>query len=146
MQVINIDTIGPLPKDEEGNEHILVIIDCFTRWVELYPLKDVRALSAAKKLLEFAGRFGIPVKIRSDRGTQFVNEIIQELLSLIKCDHELTIAYSKEENGIVERVNQEVIRHLRDMLWDVRIFEHWSFACIPLIMRIINSEVKTSTG
>ena len=29
MQCINIDTIGPLPLDYKGNEHILVIIDCF---------------------------------------------------------------------------------------------------------------------
>ena len=34
MERLNIDTIGPLPPDEEGNEHILVIIDVFSRFVE----------------------------------------------------------------------------------------------------------------
>jgi hypothetical protein len=33
-------------------------------------------------------------------------------------EHELTIAYSKKENAIVERANQEVIRHLRALLFD----------------------------
>jgi len=146
MEVINIDTIGPLTKDAEGYEYILVIIDCFTRWVEIYPLKDVSAKSAAVKLLEFTGRFGIPTKCRSDRGSQFVNEVIHELFILLEVEHEFTMAYSKEENGIVERANREVNRHLRDLLWDKRVYDQWSFACIPLVMRIINSEVKTSTG
>ena len=38
MEVLNIDTISPVEKDEFGNEYILVIIDCFTRWVELFPM------------------------------------------------------------------------------------------------------------
>ena len=32
---LNIDSIGPLEADEEGNRYIIVIIDCFTRFVEL---------------------------------------------------------------------------------------------------------------
>jgi cleavage and polyadenylation specificity factor subunit 1 len=146
MDIINIDTIGPLPKDKDGFEYILVLIDCFTRWIELYPIRDVSALTCAKALFEFSGRYGIPVKLRSDRGTQFVNEIIQEFTSLLGIDHEVTMAYSKQENGIVERANKEVNRHLRDIVWDKRVFDIWSFACLPIIMRILNSEVKTSTG
>jgi hypothetical protein len=58
----------------------------------------------------------------------------------------LTLAYSKEENAIVERANREVNRHLRDIIHDSRVYDTWSFAYIPLIMRIINSEVHSSTG
>jgi hypothetical protein len=39
----NIDYIGPLPPDENGNIYIIVIVCCFTRWVELYPVKDASA-------------------------------------------------------------------------------------------------------
>jgi hypothetical protein len=35
MEVLNVDTVGPIEGDSSGNEHILVIIDCFSRWVEL---------------------------------------------------------------------------------------------------------------
>jgi hypothetical protein len=34
--------------------------------------------------------------IHSDRGTQFVNGIIKELLDLLKVEHEVSLAYSKE--------------------------------------------------
>jgi hypothetical protein len=35
MEVLNIDTIGPVSKDSAENCYILVVIDCFTRFVEL---------------------------------------------------------------------------------------------------------------
>ena len=43
MERLNIDTIGPLPVDESGNKFIIVIIDCFTRFIELYPAPDTTA-------------------------------------------------------------------------------------------------------
>jgi hypothetical protein len=50
--------------------------------------------------------------IRSDRGTQFVNGIISQLLVLLQIEHELSLAYSMESNAIVERANKEDVRHL----------------------------------
>ncbi len=50
-------------------------------------------------------------------------------------------AYSKEENGLVEHVNQEVMRHLRAMLFDARVHDKWSFEQLPM-----NTVEKTSTG
>ena len=41
MHRIAVDAIGPLPPDEEGNQHIIVFIDCFSRYVCLYPTKDM---------------------------------------------------------------------------------------------------------
>ena len=48
-------------------------------------------------------------------------------------------AYSKEENGIVEHVNQEVMRHLRAMLFDARVHDKWSFEQLPMVQRFMNS-------
>jgi hypothetical protein len=35
--VLHLDHIGLLTKDAHGNEYILIIIDAFSRWVELFP-------------------------------------------------------------------------------------------------------------
>ena len=43
MDVIAIDTIGPLPPDKYGNKFIINAIDCFSRFVELYPIPDTCA-------------------------------------------------------------------------------------------------------
>ena len=44
MECLNIDFIGPFP--DQG--YILVIVDTFTRWVELYHTSHATALSAAE--------------------------------------------------------------------------------------------------
>ena len=80
-----------------------VIVDTFTRWLELYHTTDVTALSAAECLLKHFGRFGAPHQLRSDNGPHFIAEIIREFPLLVGVKHCLTLAYSKEENAIVER-------------------------------------------
>ena len=146
MECLNVDTIGPVPKDQFGNEHILVIIDCFTRFVELYPIPDTTALSAARAILNHAGRYGVAAKYRTDNGPQYANELLTELRKLLRTEHEFTIPYSKEENSIVERANKEVMRHLRAIIFDSRVKNTWSMDYLPLVMRILNAEEKERTG
>jgi cleavage and polyadenylation specificity factor subunit 1 len=145
MESLNVDTIGPLPSDEDGFNYILVVIDRFSRWIELYPTKDPTAKSAAKSLLNHFGRYGAAYELRSDSGSQYVNEIIEQLLLLIGTQHDITLAYSKQENSIVERSNKEVLRHLRNIIFDKRVMANWS-VYLPLVQRIINSAVHSSLG
>ena len=46
----------------------------------------------------------------------------------------------------MERANQEVLRHLRALLFDNRVHDKWSFEQLPLVQRIMNAVEKTSTG
>jgi hypothetical protein len=139
MERVNVDTVGPLPMDEYGNKYIIVFIDCFSRFIELYAVPDTSAKHAARSLLNFVGRYGIPAQLLSDNGSQFVNELLTEFFSLINTEHVRTLAYSKEENAIVERVNKEVMRHLRAIIFDKNLSNDWS-DCLPIVQRIINSE------
>ena len=84
--------------------------------------------------------------VHTDRGTAFHNEIIEELLRMTGVEQSLTTAYSSEENGIVERANQEVLRHLNAILFDSRVHDRWSFEQLPMVQRIMNTVEKTSTG
>jgi hypothetical protein len=47
FESLHIDHIGPLPVDDKGNTHILVMIDAFSRWVELFTTKTTGASEAA---------------------------------------------------------------------------------------------------
>ena len=142
---INIDTIGPLPTDEYGNSYIIVIIDCFSRFLELYPTKDTTAKSAADALLQTMGRFGNPSQILSDRGSQFVNSLIKEYLQNIGVEQISTMAYSKEENSIVERANKETERHLKAIIFDKKVKHKWS-KILPIVQRIFNSNTIETIG
>ena len=143
MDTLNIDAIGPVPVDNLGNCYILVFICCFTRFVELYAIPDTSAKSAAQCIIQHMGRYGAPVRIRTDRGSQFVNEMMQELVKIIGVEHQFTLQYSKEESAIVERANKEVMRHLRAMLLDANIVNEWH-QYLPLVQRIMNASVHSA--
>jgi len=78
-------------------------------------------------ILNHVGRFGSPQVIHTDRGPAFHNELVGELLRLMAIEQSFATAYSKEENGIVERANYEVLRHLRALLFDSRVHDKRSF-------------------
>jgi len=142
---ISMDTIGPLPMSEEGYIHLLVVIDNFSRYVELYPLRDLTALTAAKRIVEHIGRHGCPNTIQFDNGSQFCNELISEVITMIGTESIRTLAYSKEENAIVERANKEVVRHTRALVFELGKHNDWP-NFLPFTQRILNSEVSSVTG
>ena len=92
------------------------------------------------------GRFGTPEVILTDRGPTFHNHLIKDLCRMTGVEQSLTTAYSKEENAIVERANQEVLRHLNALLFDKRVRDKWSYDQLPLVQRIMNTAEKSSTG
>jgi len=83
--------------------NIIVIIDTFSRYIELFHTTDVTATSAASALWQHSCRFRTPQ-------IKFAN--------LAGITHLSSIPYSKEENGIVERANKEVNRPIRIILFD----------------------------
>ena len=84
--------------------------------------------------------------IHTGQGPAFHNDLITEPTRLCGMEHSFATAYSSEENGIVERAHQEVLRHLRALLFDSRVHDKWSFEQLPLVQRIMNTVEKTSTG
>jgi transposase InsO family protein len=145
MERLNIDTIGPLKEDEDGNTYLIAIIDCFSRWVGLYPVKDVTANEAVKALLDHFAVFGCPTQLLSDNGSQFINQLIDEFMKLISTEHITTLAYSKEENAMVERVNKESMRHIRNLIFEYKDTNKWrNFS--KMVMRILNATVHESIG
>ena len=145
MERLNIDTIGPLKEDERGNKYIIAIIDSFTRWIGLYGVRDVTAECALDALIEHFGIFGCPAQLLSDNGSQFVNDLIKEFTKLIGTEHITTMAYSKEENGMIERSNKETMRHLRNLIFEYKDTTKW-LRYSKLVQRILNATVHESIG
>jgi hypothetical protein len=54
FEVIHLDHIGPLPKDDHGYEYVLVLIDALSRWVELFPTKTTTALEVYGSMVKGA--------------------------------------------------------------------------------------------
>ena len=82
-QRIAVDYIEGLIPDQEGNTAIFVAIDCFTRYIELYPVKEVNAITSATCLLDWFVRYGAAKEITHDNGTSFINRTISELIKMV---------------------------------------------------------------
>ena len=89
----------------------------------MFPTKTTGASEAAGFIFQHFGRFRTPDVIHTDQGPVFRNELFSEVARLSAVDHSFATAYSKEENGIIKRANQEVTRHLRAMLFDARVHD-----------------------
>ena len=142
---ISVDYIESLKPDEFGNNMIIVIIDNFSRFTDLYPCSSTNAEGAADALLSFCGRYATPLHFCTDSGSNFLSKLIAGLMERLGTDHFLTKAYSKETNGIVERQNKEILRHLRNIIFDKRIGTKWS-KYTPLVQRVLNSSRNSATG
>ncbi|KAL8441298.1 hypothetical protein Emag_007297 [Eimeria magna] len=80
FELIAIDLFGPLPITRRGNNHILVTIDHYTRWVELVHLPNPTAAQVAQALFnEWISRWGVPRALLSDNGPQFTAELLRQL-------------------------------------------------------------------
>lgn len=145
MTRISLDTIGPLNKSAEGYEYILVIIDNFSRFCELYPLISVGAEEATRCLFDFFNRYGIADEVLTDKGTQFANDMFTNLVRFYDSKPLLTITASKQENSIVERRNKEVIRYLSALIFDSRVVTDWAFF-LRMAQRMCNSVVHSEMG
>uniref|UniRef100_A0AAQ4P2X0 ribonuclease H n=1 Tax=Gasterosteus aculeatus aculeatus TaxID=481459 RepID=A0AAQ4P2X0_GASAC len=90
----------------EGKKHCLVMVDMWSKWVEVFPSSKQTASTVAKALIsEIIPRWGIPSKISSDNGSHFVNQAITELSAYLGIDLKTHCAYHPASGGAVEREN-----------------------------------------
>ena len=142
---VSVDYIERLVPDQYGNNMIIVIIDNFSRFTDLFPCNSTAAEGAADALLSFCARYGTPLHFTTDSGSNFKSTLMKGLLERLGTDHHLTTPYSKEMNSLVERMNKEILRHLRNIIFDKRVADKWSKYC-PIVQRILNTTINTATG
>ncbi|GJU18993.1 retrovirus-related pol polyprotein from transposon TNT 1-94 [Tanacetum coccineum] len=62
-------------------------------------------------------RLKVPVRrIRTDNGTEFVNQTLHEYYEKVGISHETSVARSPQQNGVVERRNRTLIEAAHTML------------------------------
>jgi len=135
-------TFGP---SRTGYSAVLVITCLFSRFVELYPIRKIDGESIAPLLVRYFGRYGHPDTIVSDQGPEFHNNLIKELMTITDVDYKYTFQHSHQESAIIERVNREVRRHWRNWLTQKPI-TNTIVQCLPIMQRILNTTVNSSTG
>lgn len=146
FQKIAIDYFGPLPMSEKGNVHILVIIDTFTKYVEIYPMKSILTSELAKVLYyNYILRHGIPDEIISDNGAPFNSEFLQQLNQYLNIKISFTPPNHPSSNGIVERYMKTLRQMILVYAQKGSIVKQWD-TNLRLIRFVYNNMIHQSTG
>ena len=140
---IGIDFMGPLPLSN-GNQHILLIGDHFSKWYEAIPLPDQTASTTATALLEnWICRFGCPHGIHSDQGHNFESKLFKSLNQALQVDKTRTTAFRPQSNAVVERMNRTLQSMLAKCINDEQ--SNWSQQ-LPYVMMAYRTSVNESKG
>ena len=126
FDTVSMDFIEGLLVDDYGHANIAVMTDNFSRFTVLFPSKKLKAEAATDAILHFTGHYPTPAKLQTDRGAAFTSNLMKSTLERLGIRHCETAPYSKEQNAIVERQNKEVMRHLRNIIFDKRVARKWS--------------------
>ena len=103
---IGMDIMGPFPTTATQKRFLLVVVDYFTRWIELFPMNSTTSMSIANILTnEVFSRYGFPKYILSDNGPQFVSDLFHNFCDTLGIEQKLTANYHPQSN-MTERVNR----------------------------------------
>lgn len=101
-----MDFMGPFPCSSKGHVYLLVFVDYYTHWVELFPLRKATAETVARILTEeILTRLGVPDYILSDQGAQFVSSVFKATCDTWNLRQKLPLAYHLQTN-LTERINR----------------------------------------
>lgn len=142
FHTIHLDCTGPFTQSTEGFKHILLIVDGFTKFCILKPLKTLNAQELIPILRDTITLFGTPSLVISDRGTNFSSRQIRSFFDGLHIEHHLISTGTPRSNGQVERYVFTVTDMLNTMcngqsdwpnvLWKVQ--------------QSINTTIQKSTG
>ncbi len=141
---LQIDWVGPLPRSTRGNNYFLTVVCEFTKWIECLPAPNDTAETTACLLMNHIfSRFGLPLRVNSDRGTHFTAEIMQEVWKLLGIQAKLHISHHPISSAQVERANRTVVSMLKKYVatnqkdWDIK---------LPLVLMAAWAIPHQSTG
>nr|GEZ41412.1 retrovirus-related Pol polyprotein from transposon TNT 1-94 [Tanacetum cinerariifolium] len=104
------------PKSEDTNQEKLYLLH-----MDLYGLMRVESVNGKKYILVIVDDYSrftwVPVcHIRTNNGTEFVNQTLREYYEEVGISHETLVARSPQQNRVVERRNHTLIEVARTML------------------------------
>jgi len=107
--VWGLDLVGPLQKAPGGFTHLLVVIDKFSKWIEVRPITRIKAEQSVLFFTDIIHRFGVPNSIITDNDMQFTERKFPEY-----CDrHHIHVDWAAvahpKTNGQVERANGMIL-------------------------------------
>lgn len=103
---VSIDIVGPLPRSNQGHKYILVILDTFSKFPLVFPLRSATTKQICKIFLNNVILFfGAPEVLELDNGVQFTSREFKNLCNDFNIKLSYNPVYHPQANP-VERVNR----------------------------------------
>lgn len=132
-----------MPLTSRGNRYIVVFMDYLTKWVEAYAVPDQQAPTIARLLVDnVVCRHGVPEELLSDRGPNFLSDLILEICRILGIKKLNTSGYHPQTDGLVEKFNSTLLGMISkcsdntSLEWDQR---------LPTLLFAYRSMVQEST-
>nr|GEU63576.1 retrovirus-related Pol polyprotein from transposon TNT 1-94 [Tanacetum cinerariifolium] len=120
LYLMHMNLCGPMHVESvNGKKYILVIVDDYSRftWVKCLRSKDEAPDFIIKFLKMIQVRLKVTVRrIRTDNGTESVNQTLREYYEHVGISHETSVACSLQQNSVIERRNHTLIEAACTML------------------------------
>lgn len=143
LHTYHVDHMGPLESTAKSYKHLLIIIDAFTKFVWIYPVKDKGAEEVIKKLNLQREVFGDPFRIIADKGGAFKSNELETYCHDNNIHLHLITTGVPRSNGQVERINRIIIPMLAKMSNENPL--QW-YRHVPRLQMFLNSTSTRSTG
>ena len=108
-QDLALDLLGPIPT----GEYLVVLVDYFSRWVEVDVVHSTNSDRIIKCLDSHFARYGVPKTLHTDNGANLVSGEMEKYLSEMGVKHKLTTPLWPRANGEVERQNYSLLKAMR---------------------------------
>ena len=112
FHTLHIDHVGPFETSKQRNRYLFVIVDGFTKFTILEPVKSTKSKLAIKVLLDCIHIFGVPARVISDRGTAFTSSSFHIFCREYGVQHILNAVATPRANGQCERYNKTILQSL----------------------------------
>lgn len=145
LQLVAFDALRPLPSSMSGKRHVIVGIDCFTRFVDAIATDDVQGETFSTFLENYIAHYGVPNEIITDNAPTFVNQNTKNVLQTYSIKHRKSTPHHHEGNAIVERCIQTLQEKLSLITHDVTQSIDWEKA-LPKAVLGINTCINATTG
>ena len=96
-----------------GGNHLLFVIDYFSRWPEVISMPKTDAHNILKSMESIFQTHGLPESVRSDNGQPFASAEFGKFLSDPGIVHHKGVPYWPQSNGEVESFNGTVLKIIR---------------------------------
>lgn len=97
-----VDIVGPLPRTSQGHKYLLTIMDMATRYPEAIPIRSTSSNVVVRELLKIFTKFGFPLEIQSDQGSNFTSNIFKQSFKELGVQQITSSAYHPKSQGCLE--------------------------------------------